>query len=540
MKNLSIHPKTGLAGLYQNWRSDLPAGFLVFLIALPLCLGVAVASGFPAMAGIITAIIGGLLVSRINGAHIAITGPAAGLIVVVFNAVQSLGAGDAWAGYRYALAAIVVSGLLQLGLGFFQAGRLSAYFPSTVIHGLLAAIGIIIMAKQIPVMAGIKPYDGAVLAGIAEIPRGLAYFVPEIGFIGLAGLAVLLAWPQVTQPCIKKIPAPIIVIGVGMLLGEVFHIAHLQPGQDFMPPKDVVFGPTFLVDIPDTLWASIVYPDFGKAGTLAFWESVLAITVIGSLETLLVAAAVDKLDPYKRYSDLNRDLRAVGIGNALAGMVGGLPMIVEIVRSAANIDSGAKTGWSNFFHGLFLLLFVVVFPHVIDRIPLASLAALLVYTGYRLASPKTFAERLIIGKAQLAIFLVTIVGALALNLLAGVLLGIATKVLLHWGRGVSLSNMLRIAYRLERQGADTWVYRISGSAIFSNFISLKTAVAQLPDGQHVVFDVSDAYLIDHTVMEFVEQFRQDYTAAGGRCEILGLAELDAYSGHELAVRRRRS
>ncbi len=539
MKSLtSSIPQTGMVGLQENWRNDITAGFLVFLIALPLCLGVAVASGFPAMSGIITAIIGGLLVSRINGTHVTVTGPAAGLIVVIFTAVQSLGQGNALAGYRYTLAAIVVSGLLQVGLGAYKAGRLSAFFPSTVIHGLLAAIGIIIMAKQIPVMVGVNPADGAVLSGIAKIPHDLVYFIPEVALIGLPSLGILIAWPHLTHPVLKKIPAPIAVIVVGMALGQWFGLAHLKPGQDFIMPKDLVLGPNFLVAIPDNLSASIFFPDFAKIGSIAFWESVVAITLVGSLETLLVAAAVDKLDPYKRYSDLNRDLRAVGIGNAVSGMVGGLPMIVEILRSSANIASGAKTGWASFFHGLFLLLFVALFPFVIDKIPLASLAALLVYTGYRLASPKTFAERLIIGRAQLAIFVITIAGALTTNLLAGVLIGIIAKLLIHWMRGVQPKNMLRISYALERQDADTWVYRISGSAVFSNFISLKAEVSDLPAGKTVIFDLSDAYLIDHTVMELIDRFRQDYVENGGHCEIHGLDAHEAYSGHDLAARKR--
>lgn len=532
-------PSTGLAGLKENWRSDLRAGFLVFLIALPLCLGVSIASGFPAMSGVLTAIIGGLLVSRLNGSHVTVAGPAAGLIVIIFTAVQSLGQGDALAGVRYTLAAVVVSGLLQVGMGFYKAGRLSAYFPSTVMHGLLAAIGIIIMSKQIPVMVGVKPSDGTVLAGIAAIPHALAFFVPEAAFVGLASLGILLFWSRVSHPVLKRIPAPLLVIGIGMALGRIFNLAHLHPGQDFIVPKDLSFGPDFLVRIPDSLLASLIFPDFSKVFTIVFWESVLAITLVGSLETLMVAAAVDKLDPYKRYSDLNRDLRAVGIGNTLAGLVGGLPMIVEILRSSTNINSGARTSWASFFHGAFLLLLVALFPHILDKIPLASLAALLVYTGYRLASPGTFAERMELGKAQLAVFVITIVGAIATNLLLGVLIGILAKLLIHLLRGVSPKDLLHISYELERQGDDRWVYKISGAAVFSNFISLKAEVSELPDGKTVIFDLSDAYHIDHTVMEFVEHFRQDYVAGGGHCEIHGLDQHEPFSRHELAARRRK-
>ncbi len=532
-------PKTGLDGLTENWRFDIVSGFLVFLIALPLCLGVANASGFPAMSGVISAIIGGLLVSRINGTHVTVTGPAAGLIVVILTAVQSLGQGNAMVGYRCTLAAILISGLLQIALGSYKAGRLSAFFPSTVIHGMLAAIGIIIIAKQIPLMVGVQPLPGPVLPGIAQIPHELAYFIPQIAFIGLASLGILIFWPKINHPWLKKIPAPILVIVVGMALGVFFDLDHLKVEQDFILPKDLVLGPGFLVEIPNSLLDNIFFPDFSKMGSIAFWEAVVAITLVGSLETLLVASAVDKLDPYKRYSDLNRDLQALGVGNAVSGLIGGLPIIVEILRSSTNVNSGAKTSWSSFFHGAFMLLFVMLFPHVIDRIPLASLASLLVYTGYRLASPKTFAERMILGWAQLLIFVITIIAVLMTNILAGVLIGIIAKLLIHWMRGVSPKNMLQISYHVDHKDADTWIFRIKGSAIFSNFISLKTEVSEVPDGKTVIFDLSDAYLIDHTVMELIDHFRQNYIDRGGKCEIEGLDKQVPFSEHVLAARRRR-
>lgn len=531
-------PRTGFSGLRENWRADLAAGFLVFLIALPLCLAVAMASGFPPMAGILSAVIGGVLVSRLNGSYVTITGPAAGLIVVMLGAVESLGQGDAMAGYRYTLAAIVVAAILQILLGVCKAGRLAAFFPASVAHGMLAAIGIIIMVKQIPVMAGVGVHGGSVLADIVLLPYTLGYFVPQTALVALAGMAILIGWPLVNHRWLGKIPAPLLVVASGMVLGRMLDLAHIHPGAEFMVPKDVLVGPEFLVSIPDGLSASLYLPDFAKLGSWVFWGNVLAITLVGSLETLLSAAAVDKLDPYKRHSDLNRDLKAVGIGNTVAGWVGGLPMIAEIVRSSANIASGARTGWANFFHGAFLLLFVAAFPEVIDMIPLASLAALLVHTGFRLASPQVFAKSMDLGREQLALFVITIVGVLATNLLAGVLIGIAAKLMLHIGRGVPLGNLLRISYRLERTAPQVCTIHVSGSAIFSNFIALKSELAELPDGKTLVFDLSDTYLIDHTVMEFIDRYRQDYIGRGGRCEIHGLADHEAYAGHELAARKK--
>lgn len=518
------------------WRRDVGAGFLVFLIALPLCLGVSVASGFPPMAGILTAIVGGLLVSRINGSYLTITGPAAGLIVVILNAVETLGEGDALAGYRYTLAAIVASGALQIALGRFRAGRFAALFPVSVVHGMLAAIGIMIMAKQIPVMAGLQPEGVSMLGGISRLPGELAYFVPQTMAIALIGLAILIGWPSLGQPWLKCIPAPIVVVASGMLLAWLFGLAHLAPKEGFRFPEQLAYAPDFLVTIPDSLAASLQFPDFSKVLTLTFWQNVLAIALVGSLETLLVAAAVDKLDPDKRLSDLNKDLQAIGIGNMAAGMIGGLPMIAEIVRSSASIDAGARSGWANFVHGALLLVFVAAVPGLIGAIPLASLAALLVYTGYRLASPTTFAKTMDIGREQLALFVITIFAVLATNLLAGVAVGIAAKLLLHVGRGVPLNQLLKLSYRVHKQEGRCLV-KVQGSALFSNVLALKSELAGFADGKTVVFDLTDTYLIDHTVMDFITRFRDDYIEHGGRCEIHGLDEHEAYAEHPLAARR---
>lgn len=525
-----------LQQLQQHWRSDMQAGFLIFLIALPLCLGVAVTSGFPPMAGVTSAIVGGILVSRINGSYLTITGPAAGLIVVILASVKSLGAGDVLAGYRFTLAAIVFAGAIQILLGYYKAGRLAAFFPSSVVHGMLAAIGIIIISKQLPTMIGIKlPGSPTILAGIAQLWHAYAYYVPTIAFIALLALFIVIFWPRLQHPILAKVPAPLLVILLGIFFGHFFDLAHFIPEPLFKQPANInTYGP-YLVSMPKSLLSSIAFPDFSKVPTLAFWESVMSITLVCSLETLLSSAAVDKLDPQKRYSNLNRDLGAIGIGNVVSGMLGGLPMIAEIVRSSANIEYGAKTGWSNFFHGGFLLLFVLLFPQVIGSIPLASLAALLVYIGYRLASPQAFAKTLDIGKEQLFIFVVTIIAVLASNLLIGVFIGIAAKLAIHLLRGVPLQELLKLSYHVENRGKHCLI-KISGSAVFSNFIALKSQLAALPDGLTISVDLSDAYLIDHTVMDFIEAYQQDYQSRGGRCEIHGLHQHDSYAEHKLAAR----
>lgn len=541
-RHTSPLPKTGLPGLIENWRADLASGFLVFLIALPLCLGIAMASGFPPMSGIVTAVIGGLVVSRISGSYVTINGPAAGLIVVILSAVQSLGQGDAMAGFRYTLAAIVVASVLQILMGLFKAGRLNAYFPASVVHGMLAAIGIIIMAKQIHVMLGVKPDSGEILAAIGEVPHSLANMNPEIAIIGFTGLGIMILWALLPLGRLKMIPAPLLVVGVGMALERYFDLDHehvylFLPHQSFLPHHEFTIGPKFLVSIPGNVLDSFYFPDFSKMATTEFWGAAISICLVGSLESLLSATAVDRLDPSKRYSDLNRDLTAVGIGNLLAGSVGGLPMIAEIVRSSANISNGAKTGWANFFHGLFLVVFVLFFPWLIHEIPLASLAALLVYTGFRLASPKEFTKTMDIGREQLAIFVVTIFGVLATDLLIGVFIGILTKLLIHLASGVKFGNLLKISYQMDEPEPGMVRIRVRGSAIFSNFIGLKSELTDLPKGKQVVFDITDTYLIDHTVMEFIEHFRRDYNERGGRCEIHGLEHHKSHSNHPLASRR---
>jgi MFS superfamily sulfate permease-like transporter len=538
-------PKTGIPGLIENWRSDVLSGFLVFLIALPLCLGIAMASGFPPMGGIITAIIGGVIVSRLNGSYVTINGPAAGLIVVIVDAVAELGQGDAMAGYRFTLAAIVCASVLQVLLGVFKAGKLSAFFPSSVVHGMLAAIGIIIMAKQIHTLLGVKPQAKTLLGTIAEIPHSIMELNPDIALIGGLGLALLIIWSLVKSPTLKMIPAPLLVVLLGLGMERYFDLDHVHnymflPDAKFLPHHEFSIGPAFLVSVPEHFLAGFTFPDFGKIATLEFWEAVVTIWLVGSLESLLSASAVDKLDHYKRNSNLDRDLAAVGVGNILSGMLGGLPMIAEIVRSSANINNGAKTAWANFFHGLFLLIFVALFPKLIHEIPLASLAALLVYTGFRLASPKAFAKTMAIGLDSFILFVVTIIGILATDLLVGVLIGIALKLLMHVARGVKLKNLFTMAYHVEKDEANTYHVAISGAAVFSNFIALKSMLAELPEKKSISFDLSEVDLIDHTVMEFIHDFSNEYRHNGGLCSIVGLHDHEPYSDHPLATHRKKA
>ena len=527
-------PKTGIDGLKQNWQNDIQAGFFVFLIALPLSLGIAIGSGFPPSAGIITAVVGGLLVSRLNGSYIVINGPAGGLIVVMLASVESLSDGDMLSGYRYTLAAVMITGLIQVIMGRFKMGSLSAFFPTPVVHGMLAAMGISIMARQVHVMLGATPEPGSLFSYIGQIPNSLLNSTPEIAVIGLISFTILLLWPFLKQSKVGKIPAPIIVLIIGMGMAQFFGIEHDHYHFWQAELHEHVIAPHFLVEIPTDFAAYFYLPDFSKILTFEFWVATITICMVASLESLLSATAAEKIDPYKRPTDLDRDLSAVGLGNVVSGFLGGLPMIAEFVRSSANVEGGAQTGWANFFHGLVLLIFVVLFPHFIHNIPHASLAALLVFVGYRRATPQVFKDVLAIGKDQLFLFVVTILAVLATNLLVGVFFGVFVKLILHMSRGVWLNNLFKIHFSIKEQG-DQITVTIIGSALFSNFLPLKTAVDNIEPGKNITFDFSQGYLIDHSIMVFIDEFCAHYEGNCGSCHKIGHA-LETYSDHDLAVR----
>lgn len=526
-------PPTGLEGLKQYWLGDLLAGILVFLIALPLCLGISLASGVPPMAGIIAAVVGGLVVSRISGSYVTINGPAAGLIVVILAAVDSLGGGDAWAGYRFTLAAIVVSGLIQIAFGLLKAGRLSSFFPAPAVHGLLASIGIIIMIKQVYVMLGIKPAHKAVIPMLLDLPGLLAAANPELAVIGLVTLGVMLVTPKL----VPRIPAALVAVLVGTAMGVYFDLEHQHTYLWFVNHQYSI-GPDSLVTLPGRFVDGFVFPDFSAFFTRNFGVAVLSISLIASLETLLSAAAVDKLDPFQRKSDLDRDLTAIGVGTTLSGLLGGLPMIAEIVRSSANVNNGARTSWANFFHGVLMLGFVALAPGLIHHIPLAALAALLVYTGFRLASPKEFVKTWKVGPEQLAIFLITIGMTLATDLLIGIFSGVLANLLFEMlVRRVPVGELVKSRYTVQPGGHEVRV-TVQGSAVFSNLMGLKAGLAAVPQGKDLIVDLSETYVVDHTVMEYLQHFGHDYLLGGGHFSLVGLENHTSLSPHPLAERWR--
>jgi len=512
-------PKDWLPGLAENWKSDMLSGFIVFLIALPLSLGIALASGAPPIAGVITAIVGGVLVSLLSGSYVTINGPAAGLIVIVLGAIEALGEGDALAGYRYALAVGVVCGGLQILLGLLKAGKMTNFFPLSVVHGMLAGIGVIIMARQIPVALGVSqvahiiPKEWPVLHGsnsILALPDAIsrAQLYPTI--IGAVAVLIMFLWPALKKVA-RFVPAPLVAAIVGVILGILFNFAAIDPRLLLQLPEGGLLG-------------GLTSPDFSKVFTGTSIRWIVAFVFVASLESLLTAAAMDKMDPYKRRSNMNREFLGKGIGNMVSSFLGGLPMIAEVVRSSANIFNGAKTRWSNFFHGVFILICVGLIPFVLELIPLAALAGILVVVGWRLAHPKQFVHALHIGKEEFLFMLATMIVVVAEDLLVGVIFGILLGLITAVVRGTSLGNLFKASMETSQADGKT-VIRFRRALGFGNFMGIRAKLDKVPPGQTVVLDFSDCHFVDHTVVERLEDFEQEYERDGGRVEKTGLSHL---------------
>ncbi|MDB5309178.1 MAG: bicA [Gemmataceae bacterium] len=559
-------------GLIPNLKFDLLSGFLVFLIAMPLCLGIAKASEYPPIAGIWTAVIGGILTTFISNSQLTIKGPAAGLIVVVAGAVVSLGehalpalpekdvaelkaagksdedlkkelqARQLKAGYPLALGCALVAGVIQVLFGVFKAGTLGELVPLTPVHGMLASIGITIMAKSLFPMLGIAspPSSWTPIEVIASIPAALGKINWTVAAIGLVSLAILVAFPYVKAAvrALKSVPAQVIVLAVAIPLGLVLHLADIG--------KQI--GVTTLVSVPNILYSSdpqaalngaFARPSFNALASGPGVVAVLMFCLIASIESMLSSQAIDMIDPWRRKTNQNRDLLATGVGNTVCAAVGALPMISEIVRSKANIDNGARTKYANLFHGLFLLAFVLLLPMVINIIPMAALGAMLVFVGFRLASPKEFVHTWKIGAEQLIVFVTTIVVTLSTDLLIGVLSGIVLKVLIHLVNGAPMSSLLRANIEAAHSEDDKVIaLKVRRAAVFSNWLGLKKAILDAAESRdEVVVDLSDTRLVDHSTMENLHRMEQEFKEKGKRFTLVGLENHTPLSSHPLAARK---
>jgi MFS superfamily sulfate permease-like transporter len=508
--------------LKSFWKNDIISGFMVFLLALPLSLGIAKASGFPPAMGVVSAIIGGLATIFFKVSPLTIKGPAAGLITICAAAITEFGNNEM--ALQTVSTVIVVMAILQISSGFLKLGRYTDFFPPAAIHAMLAAIGIIIILKQIPVLLGDEPqmYKGeGPIELFLDIPQFLLNAHFPIALVGFIALIILFVLPKFNISILKFVPAPLIVLIITIPLSIIWHFKETQPSYS-------------LVQIGN-FWDSIhVNLNFDLIATFGFWKYVLMFYFVSSLESLLTVKAVDGLDAEKRISNPNGDLVGQGFGNFFAGLVGGLPIISEVVRSSANVKFKAKSIWSNFFHGLFLLLAMLFFIPVIELIPNAALAALLIYAGYNLAAPKHFIHAYKIGKEQLLIFVITILITLIEDLLLGILAGIITKFIIEISHGVNIKHLFKAVYKAEIK-EDKLYLEIQESAIFSNLIGFKKIIyKQLKTGK-VVLDFSKTKFIDHSFMTYLIYLQNEFD--NEKIKVKGIENLQPFTNHPESARK---
>jgi MFS superfamily sulfate permease-like transporter len=514
-------PNDRLPTWKDSVAADLTAGFLVFLIALPLCLGIAKASGFPPVAGALTAVVGGLLSGLFSNSELTIKGPAAGMIAIVLGAMTDFGftAGtDAYAdmhAYKLVLAIGVVAGAAQVLFGLFRAGILCEFFPLAPVHGLLASIGLIIIAKQIhPVLGVASPKDGPV-GCYAKIPQSIMNMDAKVASIGLLSLAIMFLYPVLKSrvKVVGKVPAQLLVLLIAIPLGQALHL-----------PSDK------LISLPEKMTDAIAFPDFSQVLGSTSLKWVLMFALVGTLESMLSAKAIDLLDPWKRKTDMNRDLLGVGVANTAAAAIGGLPMISEILRSSANIGNGARTRTSNAAHGLFLLLSIVLLAPLVKLIPLAALGAMLVFAGFRLASPKEFLHMWKAGPGQFVIFCLTIAFIIPEgHLLNGIFVGVAAELLLNIFAGASIFSLFKPHVETTTDRGDVRL-NVAGSLTFTNWIPFLKQLRQadMARGDRLVLDLTEAHPVDRTARDKLAVLQREFTGDGRELQVLGLATAGAH------------
>ena len=532
--------KSGGISFLSSLPKNIFSGFVVSLVALPLGLGLAIASEAPPIAGVIASIVGGVICSIFGGSNLTITGPGNGLVIVLLYSITSLGNGDLYQGYLYTLAAIVFSGVLMFLFGVFRLGALSEFFPSSSLQGMLAAIGIGILAKQLHVMLGVTTVNGAPLNVLSKVPDTLSFLFSNLTlyfwvpvFLGLFSLVVLIFYSKLRSPLFRMVPAPMWVIVFAV--GVSFYLEFFTDGL-------YSISESLMIRLPKNIVTNIPAPDYSLIGSLEFITTVISITLIASIESLLSIKAVDKLDPQKRRSNVNKDLRSLGIATTLSGLIGGLPVVTVIARSSVNVNNGGSNRTSNFTHAMFLLVFVLIFQDLIERIALPSLAAILVYTGYKLAAPDNFIRILKIGREQAAIFIITFV----ITLTNGIVVGIATGILFTFLIHVYLNNSFFLFSRnwlkpnvLMYLEAETGNYYLSVKNFcnFLNFFKLKKKLDEIPETSNVIIDFSLCDFVDHTVMEGLSEYISVFEKKGGGIEVIGLDSHSANTQHPFAIRK---
>ncbi len=484
---------------FQNVGADVPASIVVLLVAIPLCLGIALGSGAPLFSGIIAGVVGGIVIGILSGSQLSVSGPAAGLTVIVATAILKLQVYEAF------LLAVVIAGILQLILGFVKAGVIGDYVPNSVIKGMLAAIGFILIMKQIPHLVG---YDADFVGDetfsqndkrntFSEMLQAVKYITPSAVLIGSVSLLILIVWERKfikSNKVLKLVPGALVVVLAGTFISEYF----TSSGSGYaLNPKQLVTLPV-ATDIA-SFFSFFTFPDIRFLNNPQVWISGATLAIVASLETLLGIEAVDKLDPLKRVTPANRELKAQGVGNIISGLIGGLPLTSVVVRSSANVSAGAKTKVSSILHGVFLLVCVMFIPLILNKIPLSALAAVLIFTGYKLAKISLFKAFFQKGWDQFIPFVVTIAAILMTDLLIGIVIGII----------VGLFFMVRSNFRSSVfvvNDNNNYLIRFRKDVSFLNKPIVKKKLEDVPANAHVLIDATRADFIDKDVIEEVNNF----------------------------------
>ncbi len=502
-------------------KHDLPAGLSVFLVALPLCLGIALASGAPLYAGIISGIIGGIIVSIISSSALSVSGPAAGLSTVVMATIAS--SGD----YSIFLLSVIIAGAFQIILGLFKLGVIANYFPSSVIKGMLAAIGIILISKQIPVAFGYDQPDfwssGFLdLFSSSNIYNSIHNFNLHTSrgaiIITISSISV---FPILSKYFPKRhtlLPAPLLAVIIGIIVNIIFGSV-----ASYLSLKH-----TQLVNIPDNIFGKVSFPNFSKLFTLSIWKAGIVIGLLATLETLLCIEAIDKLDTSNRITPVNKELLAQGIGNMLCGLLGGIPITAVIVRGAANVDAGARTKLSSFTHGIFLLLSVLLIPFALNKIPYASLAAILLVTGYNLTKPKLYRSMLKLGMKQFLPFIITIIVILATDLLVGVSIGLLLSIFFI------IQNNFTAEYKIQKRkqhATDIYYIKLNSMVTFLNKVNLKDALDKIPEYSVLTIDGSESRFIDYDILEIISEYSQKAHDRHIELHLMGIEKVNVTAIH---------
>ena len=533
---MSAKKENKIVGFLKALPKNIFSGFVVSLIALPLGLGLAMASDAPPIAGIITAIVSGLMVSLLGGSNVTITGPGNGMVGVTLVAIASLGLYGAYA-------AIICSGALMVLLGFLRLGKLADFFPSSAIQGLLAAIGLIILGKQFHIMLGNKITRDSTIDYLLEIPKTIigVFEYQDMGLLfaavsGVLSLMIMVFYSKIRNKYLQLIPAPMWIVVISIAFSYYYELVLQQPNP--IHPGYMLSG------IPNLhqIIAELPTPDFAKLATLPFWGSVFALTLIASIESLLSIKAVDKLDPENRRSNVNKDLKALGLATVGSGFLGGLNVVTVIARSSVNVNNGASNRSSNFFHAAFLVLFIALFSTQLTRIPLPALMAILVFTGYKLASPDVVRNIFSIGKEQLIIFFITFFATLILGLISGIALGVVATLIMHIILNKSLTlfvrNIVKPNILMYKERVDNNYYiSVKHFCTFLNFYKLKKKIEAIPDHEDLVVDFSLCEFVDDTVMENLSGYQKLFDKKGGNFEVIGLDMHGSESKHPFALRR---